>query len=435
MDHFHYHNDVLMAEEVSLETIAADVGTPAFVYSAATIRRHYQVYADAFQGLDALVCYAVKANGNIAVIATLAQMGAGADVVSVGELARALKAGVPADRIVFSGVAKEEAEMVAALEAGIMQINIESRPELDRLNAVATRMGVKAPIAIRVNPDVDAKTHAKITTGRAENKFGIDIDVAPEIYRDAEAMPGIDVIGIAVHIGSQLTDLAPYRAAYQRVRSLAEQLRADGVNIRRIDLGGGLGIPYGDDADFDANIPSPADYGRMAAEVLDGLGCKIVLEPGRLIVGNAGLLLSRVAYVKEGASQSFVILDSGMNDLIRPSLYDAYHAIVPVRKPEDHAPSRQVDIVGPICETGDTFAKGRAMPPVQADDLVAIRSAGAYGAVMASMYNGRPLTPEVMVDGTAFAIVRERVSVDQQLKWEHLPDWLKPDAPTKAALG
>jgi len=435
MDHFQYQDGILMAEDVSLETIAQAVGTPAFVYSAATIRRHYQVYADAFKDLDAMVCYAVKANGNLAVIATLAQMGSGADVVSAGELKRALRAGVPANRIVFSGVAKEETEMEAALSAGIMQINVESRPELERLNAVAMRMGVKAPIAIRVNPDVDAKTHAKITTGRAENKFGIDIHLAPAIYHDAEAMDGIDVIGIAVHIGSQLTDLAPYRAAYQRVRALAEQLRSDGIDIRRIDLGGGLGIPYGNDADFDAKIPSPAEYGKMAAEVLDGLGCKIVLEPGRLIVGNAGLLLSRVAYVKEGENRTFVILDTGMNDLIRPSLYDAYHAIVPVRQPDDHAPSRLVDIVGPICETGDTFAKGRAMPPVQENDLLAFRSAGAYGAVMASTYNARSLAPEVLVDGANFAVVRDRVTVDQQLEWETLPDWLVRDASKMAVHG
>lgn len=422
MDHFRYRDGVLCAEDVKLSDIADAVGTPVFVYSAATIRRHYHVYADAFSGLDALVCYAVKANGNIAVVNTLAREGAGADVVSVGELSRALRAGVAADKIVFSGVAKGADEMAAALDAGIMQLNVESWPELERLNAVALSRGVRAPVSIRVNPDVDAKTHAKITTGRAENKFGIDHDKAGEIYAAARDMAGIDVVGIAVHIGSQLTDLAPYRAAYARVRGLVEALRADGHDIRRIDLGGGLGIPYGDDAERDADIPSPADYGRMAAEVLDGLGCRILLEPGRLIVGNAGVLVSQVAYVKEGSSRTFVILDTGMNDLIRPSLYDAFHAVVPVRQPADDAPSRAVDIVGPICETGDTFAKGRAMAPVEAGDLLAFRSAGAYGAVMASMYNARALAPEVLVDGATFTVIRERVSVDQQLAWERLPD-------------
>jgi diaminopimelate decarboxylase len=422
MDHFAYRDGILQAEDVSLETIADAVGTPVFVYSAATIRRHYRVYAEAFSGLDALVCYAVKANGNIAVVNTLAKEGAGADVVSAGELTRALRAGVPADKIVFSGVAKGADEMAAALDAGILQINVESWPELERLNAVAVDKGVRAPVAIRVNPDVDAKTHAKITTGRAENKFGIDHDKAADIYHAARGMAGIDVGGIAVHIGSQLTDLAPYRTAYERVRALAEALRDDGHDIRRIDLGGGLGIPYGDDADGDSRIPSPADYGRMAAEVLDGLGCRILLEPGRLIVGNAGVLLSRVAYVKEGASRTFVILDAGMNDLIRPSLYDAFHAVVPVRKPADDAPARPVDIVGPVCETGDTFAKARAMGPVAAGDVVAFRSAGAYGAVMASMYNARALAPEVLVDGGRFTVVRDRVDIDRQLAWERLAD-------------
>ena len=422
MDHFSYRDGTLWAEDVSLEDVADAVGTPAFVYSAATVRRHYHVYAEAFSGLDALICYAVKANGNIAVVNTLAREGAGADVVSAGELTRALRAGVPADRIVFSGVAKGADEMAAALDAGILQINVESWPELERLNAVAQDRGRRAPVSIRVNPDVDAKTHAKITTGRAENKFGIDHDRAAEIYAAARDMAGIEVTGIAVHIGSQLTDLAPYRAAYTRVRGLVEALRADGHDIRRIDLGGGLGIPYGDDAERDAGIPSPADYGRMAAEILDGLGCRVLLEPGRLIVGNAGVLLSRVAYVKDGASRTFVILDTGMNDLIRPSLYDAFHAVVPVRKPADDAPSRAVDIVGPICETGDTFAKARAMAPVEAGDLLAFRSAGAYAAVMASMYNARPLAPEVLVDGARFTVVRERVSVEQQLDWERLAD-------------
>jgi diaminopimelate decarboxylase len=421
MDHFEYREGRLHAEGVPLEAIARSVGTPAYVYSTATLARHYQVFEEALAGLPHLICYALKANGNQAVIATLARLGAGADVVSEGELARALAAGVPPSRIVFSGVGKTSREMRAGLEAGIRQFNVESAPELERLSQVAASMGATAPIAIRVNPDVDPKTHEKIATGTAETKFGVPIGDARALYARAAALPGIEVVGIDVHIGSQLTDLAPYEAAFRLVAELAETLRADGHAIRRLDLGGGLGIPYERTNEVP---PLPRDYGEMVRRTVGHLGCEIEIEPGRLIAGNAGVLLSEVIYRKEGHERTFLILDAAMNDLIRPAMYDAHHEIVTVAEPAPEAAVAPVDVVGPVCETGDIFARARPMPPCGPGDLVAIRSAGAYGAVMASEYNARPLVPEVLVNGDAFAVVRPRPTFAEMIGRDTLPPWM-----------
>jgi len=421
MDHFTYRDGRLHAEDVDIARIAAEVGTPFYLYSTATLTRHYQVFEEALAGLPHLICYALKANSNQAVIATLARLGAGADVVSGGELARALAAGVPADRIVFAGVGKTRAEMERALSVGIRQFNVESVPELEALDAVASGMGTSAPITLRVNPDVDAETHAKIATGGAETKFGIPISDAPELYARAAAMPGIEVRGVDVHIGSQLTGLAPFETAFTRVADLTRRLRADGHAIDRLDLGGGLGIPY---HHSNAAPPLPFDYGAVIRRTVGDLGCEIEIEPGRLIAGNAGLLVSSVIYRKEGAARTFLILDAAMNDLIRPTLYDAWHDIVPVTEPAPGAPVLPVDVVGPVCETGDIFAEGRALPPLGAGDLVAFRSAGAYGAVMASEYNSRPLVPEVMVHGGAFAVTRRRPTYSEMIGRDTVPDWI-----------
>jgi diaminopimelate decarboxylase len=421
MDHLHYRNGRLYIEDVAIENLAAAVGTPVYVYSTATLQRHYRVFAGALNGLDAVVCYAVKANSNVAVIRTLANLGAGADVVSGGELRAALIAGVPADRIVFSGVGKSRNEMAAALNAGVMQINVESEPELETLSDVAVSLGVVAPIAIRINPDVDAHTHAKITTGRIENKFGIEWTAAHRIFSRAREMPAIRVNGVAVHIGSQLTDLKPFREAFHRLRDLVAMLRADRHDIRILDLGGGLGIPYGNEQ---APIPLPDAYADVVKATVGDLCCRLVFEPGRLLVGNAGALITRIIYVKEGATRTFVVADAAMNDLLRPTLYNAYHAIVPVSEPPLGAKTLDVDVVGPICETGDTFATRRPLPPMAAGDLLAIRTAGAYGAVMASSYNTRPLVPEVLVNDTLFEVIRERVSVDDLLARQRIPSWL-----------
>lgn len=423
MDFFNYKNGRLHAEDVAIDAIADAVGTPFYVYSTATLTRHFNVFADALRGTNALVCYAVKANSNQAVIRTLAALGAGADVVSGGELQRALKAGVKAHKIVFSGVGKSDGEIRAALEAGIKQINVESVPELERISAIATDMGVNAPVALRVNPDVDAGTHEKITTGRKENKFGIEWTGAHEVYAKAAALPGIAVRGIAVHIGSQLLDLKPFRDAYVRAGDLVAMLRADGLTVETLDVGGGLGIPYGDEDE--AGSPDPEAYAEVIHETVGNLGLELVLEPGRMIAGNSGLLVTRVEYVKEGATKTFLIVDAGMNDLIRPTLYDAYHQIVTVAEPDRGGERVNVDVVGPICETGDTFAKNRSLPPVLAGDLLAVRTAGAYGAVQASTYNTRALIPEVMVNGARFAIVRERVEVEDLIALDRLPDWLE----------
>jgi diaminopimelate decarboxylase len=421
MDHFLYKNGVLHAEDVAIPDIVASVGAPFYVYSTATLTRHFQLFDDSLAGMDHLVCYAMKAASNQAILQTLAKLGAGMDVVSGGEYARARAAGVPGERIVFSGVGKTRDEMRLALTGGIRQFNVESEPEMAVLSAVATELGVKAPITIRVNPDVDAKTHAKIATGKSENKFGIPISRAREVYAQAAALPGIDVIGIDVHIGSQLTQLEPFELAYQKVAELTETLRADGHNIRRLDLGGGLGIPY---TRSNEAPPLPTDYGAMVKRVLGHLNCEIEIEPGRLIAGNAGILVSQVIYVKEGEDRKFLILDAAMNDLIRPAMYDAHHDIEPVIEPQAGAERAKYDVVGPVCESGDTFAKGREMAQMTAGDLVAFRSAGAYGAVMSSEYNTRPLIPEVMVNGSEFAVIRSRPSFDEIINRDTIPKWL-----------
>ncbi len=421
MDHFLYRDGALFAEDVAISEIAAAVGTPFYVYSTATLLRHFKAFDDALDGMDHLVCYAMKANSNQAVLRTLAQAGAGMDVVSGGEYRRAKAAGVSGDRIVFSGVGKTAEEIRTALEGGIRQFNVESEPEMEVLNAVALSLGKVAPITIRVNPDVDAKTHAKIATGKSENKFGIPIARARDVYRMATGLKGLDVIGIDVHIGSQLTDLAPFEQAYQKVAELTEQLRADGHDIRRLDLGGGLGIPY---ERSNEAPPLPSDYGAMVQRTLGHLGCEIEIEPGRLIAGNAGLMVSEVIYVKSGEGRDFLILDGAMNDLIRPAMYDAYHDIVPVVEATPGAEQQPYDIVGPVCESGDTFAKQRMMPKLAAGDLVAFRSAGAYGAVMSSEYNSRALIPEVLVKDDQFAVIRRRPTFDEMINRDTIPEWL-----------
>jgi len=421
MDHFLYRNGALYAESVPVAEIAAAVGTPFYLYSTATLIRHYRLFDDALSGMDHLVCYAMKAASNQAILKTLAAEGAGMDVVSGGEYRRARAAGVPGDRIVFSGVGKTADEIRLALQEGIRQFNVESEPEMEVLSATAVEMGQIAPITIRVNPDVDAKTHAKIATGKSENKFGIPISRAREVYARAAALPGVEVIGIDVHIGSQLTELEPFELAYKKVAELTKVLRADGHTIRRLDLGGGLGIPY---ARSNEAPPLPSDYGALIKRTVGHLGCEIEIEPGRLIVGNAGLLVSRVIYIKSGEGRDFLILDGAMNDLIRPAMYEAYHDIVPVKEPAPGAEQAPFDIVGPVCETGDTFARQRMMPPLSAGDLVAFRSAGAYGAVMASEYNSRPMVPEVLAHGDQFAVIRPRPTFDEMINRDTIPAWL-----------
>lgn len=421
MDYFLYRNGSLYAEDVAVADIAAAVGTPFYVYSTATLLRHFKLFDDALADMDHLICYAMKAASNQAIIKTLAQAGAGMDVVSGGEYARAKAAGVSTDRIVFSGVGKTVDEITTALKGGIRQFNVESEPEMVVLNRVAGEMGVIAPITVRVNPDVDAKTHAKIATGMSENKFGIPISRARKVYETAGAMPHLDVIGIDVHIGSQLTDLAPFELAYQKVAELAEQLRFDGHDIRRLDLGGGLGIPY---VQSNETPPLPADYGKLIERTVGHLGCEIEIEPGRLIAGNAGLMVSEIIYVKSGEDRDFIILDGAMNDLIRPAMYEAYHEIIPVIEPVAGAEQALFDVVGPVCETGDTFAKERMMPLVNAGDLIAFRSAGAYGAVMSSEYNTRPLIPEVLVNGDQYAVIRARPTFDEMINRDTIPEWL-----------
>jgi len=421
MDHFLYRQGVLHAEDVSLIDIAASVGTPFYVYSTATLTRHYRLFTEALSPLPHLVCFAIKSLSNVAVLKVLGDLGAGMDVVSGGEYLRARAAGVPGGRIVFSGVGKTRAEIRAALEGGIRQFNVESEPELRAISEIAAAMGTVAPIAVRVNPDVDAKTHAKIATGKSENKFGIPIAKALGVYAEAAALPGIRVVGVDVHIGSQLTDLAPFEAAFAKVRELTLALRADGHRIDRLDLGGGLGIPYTRSNDAP---PLPMDYGAMIKRVLGDLDCEIEIEPGRLISGNSGLMVASVIWLKEGEGRDFLILDAAMNDLVRPSMYDAHHDIMPVTEPAPGTATRPFDVVGPVCETGDTFARARDLPPLAEGALVAFRSAGAYGAVMASEYNSRPLVPEVLVRGDHFAVIRERPSFDEMLSRDRLPPWL-----------
>ncbi|MDX1575196.1 MAG: diaminopimelate decarboxylase [Kiloniellales bacterium] len=418
---FVYKAGVLHAEDVSLARVAEAVGTPFYCYSSRAVACAYEAFAGAFADRPSLVCYALKANANLALVRTLARLGAGADVVSEGELRVALAAGVPAERIVFAGVGKTEAEMAAGLEAGILQFNVESLPELEALNRIATARGLRAPTALRINPDVDARTHEKITTGRAENKFGIDLGRAREIAASAAEMPGIALQGLAVHIGSQLTGLAPFRAAFERMAALYGELRAAGHDLTQMDFGGGLGIAYRDEAP-----PAVADYAAMVKQVVGDLDARLVFEPGRLLVGNAGVLVTRVIYVKEGAQRRFLILDSAMNDLIRPTLYEAWHDIVAVSEASG-TETQAFDIVGPVCETGDTFARQRPLPPMAAGDLLAICCTGAYSACMASEYNMRRLAPEVMVRGQEFAVVRARGDYAAMLARDRLPGWLEAE--------
>lgn len=421
MDHFLYRNGVLHAEDVALTEIAAAVGTPFYVYSTATLERHYRLFEEALAPLPHLVCFAVKSNGNIAVLKTLARLGAGMDVVSMGEYLRARAAGVPGEKIVFSGVGKTREEMRTALEGGIRQFNVESEPEMRALSEVAVSLGKVAPITIRVNPDVDARTHEKIATGKKENKFGIPIERAREVYAEAARLPGLEIVGIDVHIGSQLTELEPFEQAYLKVAELTAVLRADGHKITRLDLGGGLGIPY---ERSNSAPPLPTDYGALIKRTVGDLGCEVEIEPGRLISGNAGLLVASVIYLKHGEGRDFLILDAAMNDLVRPSMYGAHHDIIPVTEADAGTEYKPYDVVGPVCETGDTFAKARPLPPLEDGDLVAFRSAGAYGAAMASEYNARPLIPEVLVHGQQFAVIRRRPTYDEMMNRDSLPEWL-----------
>lgn len=421
MHHFAYRDGRLHAEDVPLETIAAEVGTPFYCYSTATLERHYRIFTEAFAGTDALVCYAMKANSNQAVIGTLAKLGAGMDVVSGGELKRALAAGVPGERIMFSGVGKTEAEHAAALEAGVFCINVESEPEVAQLSRIATSMGRTAHVSFRVNPDVDARTHAKISTGKKGDKFGIPISTAREAYARAAKLPGIHIAGVDMHIGSQIIDLQPFDDAYALMAEFVDTLRADGHVIDHVDVGGGLGIPYRDDNE---PPPEPLRYAEVVKRRLAGLGTRIILEPGRMMVGNAGILVTRVIYVKETEGHTFVIVDGAMNDLIRPTLYEAHHEIKPVIQPQPGAPKPKVDVVGPICESGDYLALGRKLPEVGPGDLLAVMTAGAYGAVQGSTYNTRALSPEVLVKGGDYAVVRPRLDVDAIIALDRLPAWL-----------
>jgi len=420
MNHFSYRNGRLHAEAVDLNTLADKIGTPFYCYSTATLERHYRVFAESFpQG--SLIAFSVKANGNIAVLKTLARQGAGADVVSGGELKKALHAGVPAERIVFSGVGKTKSEMKLALEAGIYQFNVESEPELLALSEVAVALDRTAPIALRVNPDVDAKTHAKITTGTAESKFGIPWTRVRSTYALAARLPGLQVVGIDLHIGSQIVDLEPFEIAFGKIAALTGQLRADGHTISRLDLGGGLGVPY---AANNEPPPDPSAYGRIATQMTGALGCRLILEPGRLIAANAGILVARVLYIKKGERKTFAIVDAAMNDLIRPALYDSHHDIVCVNEPSPNAEHRLYDVVGPVCETSDIFAADRDLPELKSGELVAILTAGAYGAVMSSAYNARPPAPEVLVKGELWSVVRPRPDDDALFGSERIPDWL-----------
>ena len=421
MDYFLYRNGILHAEDVAITEIAAAVGTPFYVYSQATLTRHFRVFDEALNGMNHLICYAMKANSNIAILKILGDLGAGMDVVSGGEYLRAKAAGISGDKIVFSGVGKTREEMALAIKNGIRQFNVESEAELKVLNEVALSLGAIAPITLRVNPDVDAKTHAKIATGKSENKFGIPILKAQEVYSIAASMEAIDVVGIDVHIGSQLTDLEPFRLAYKKVAELTKVLRQDGHNIRRLDLGGGLGIPY---ESSNQSPPLPEDYAKVIHETVGDLDCEIEIEPGRLLTGNAGLMVSSVIYNKSGEGRDFMIVDAAMNDLIRPALYEAYHEIIPVIESTENSETQDYDIVGPVCETGDTFANKRALTPVADGEMVAFRSAGAYGAVMASEYNTRPLIPEILVHGDQFSIIRDRPSIEAIIKRDIIPDWL-----------
>ncbi|MEP7172831.1 MAG: diaminopimelate decarboxylase [Aestuariivirga sp.] len=420
MHHFAYRDGMLHAEDVDLNIIADEIGTPFYCYSTATLERHYRVMSEAFKGSEHAICYAMKANSNQAVIKTMADLGAGMDVVSEGELRRALAAGVPGRKIVFSGVGKTAREMALGLKEGVSCFNVESEPELELLSLVAQRTGQRATISIRVNPDVDARTHAKITTGKADNKFGISFTRASQVYARAAALPGLDVVGIDMHIGSQITEIEPFEQAFKLMAELTTRLKAEGHNIRHLDLGGGLGVPYRGTNDVP---PHPDEYAAVVKRTLGHLGLKYVLEPGRMITGNAGILVSRVIYVKENDGFYFVIQDAAMNDLIRPTLYDAYHEIIPVKKPADQAAEITADIVGPVCETGDYIAKARRLPQPEPGDLLATMTAGAYGAVQSGTYNTRPLVAEVLVKGKIWSLVRPRQTYEDLIGLDHLALW------------
>jgi diaminopimelate decarboxylase len=422
MHHFDYRGGVLHAEDVDLVALADEVGTPFYCYATATITRHYKVFAGAFADVRALVCYAMKANSNQAVIATLARLGAGADVVSLGELKRARAAGVPADKIMFSGVGKTARELAAAVEEGILCVNVESEPELDLLSQIAAGKGRSVCVSLRVNPDIDARTHAKIATGRSENKFGIPISRAREVYAHAAKLEGIRVSGVDMHIGSQITELAPFGNAFALLSDFVRTLRSDGHHIEHVDLGGGLGIPYRDDNE---PPPDPDAYAQVVKHATRDLDCTLIFEPGRLIVGNAGILVTRVIYLKRGDAKTFVIVDAAMNDLVRPTLYEAHHEIWPVRRAPAGAPRIRADVVGPVCESGDYLALDRDLVEPAPGDLVAVMSAGAYGAVQAGTYNTRALVPEVLVNGADWAIVRPRVEVEDLIGLDRIPGWLK----------
>ncbi|HEU5019139.1 MAG TPA: diaminopimelate decarboxylase [Pseudolabrys sp.] len=421
MHYFAYRGGVLHAEAVSIDTIAAAVGTPFYCYSSATLTRHYQVFANAFAGVDALVCYAMKANSNLAVIKTLGRLGAGADVVSGGELKRARIAGIPPHKIMFSGIGKTADELALAIDEGILCINVESEPELDLLSSIAVAKNRTAPVSVRVNPDIDARTHHKIATGKAENKFGIPITRAREVYARAAKLPGIEVVGVDMHIGSQITDLEPFGNAFTLLAELVRALRGDGHRISHVDLGGGLGIPYYDD---NQPPPDPTAYAAVVKHATRDLGCRLIFEPGRLIVGNAGILVTQVLFVKRGEARNFIVVDAAMNDLIRPTLYDAHHEIWPVLERRMSAAHMRADVVGPVCESGDFLARDRDIAEPAAGDLLAVMTAGAYGAVQAGTYNTRGLVPEVMVNGAEWALVRPRVDVDRLIALDRLPDWL-----------
>jgi len=423
MHHFAYRNGVLHAEAVDLANLAEAVGTPFYCYSTATLERHFRVFAEAFSDAPALVCYAVKANSNQAVIATLARQGAGADVVSGGELRRARAAGIPPERIMFSGIGKTAAELALALDEGILCVNVESEPELDLLSEIAAAKGQTAHISIRVNPDVDAKTHAKIATGKSENKFGIPISRAREIYAHAATLPGVRVVGVDMHIGSQITELTPFDNAFVLLSEFVRTLRSDGHTISHVDLGGGLGIPYREGEE----PPDPAAYAAVVKRATKGLDCRLIFEPGRLLVGNAGILVTRVIYNKRGEAKTFVIVDAAMNDLIRPTLYEAHHDIRPVAEPLVGAATITADVVGPVCESGDFLALNRELPQPAPGDLLAVMTAGAYGAVQAGTYNTRPLVPEVLVNGDQWALVRPRLEVDALIGLDRLPPWIAPN--------
>ena len=419
MHHFAYKSGILHAEDVNLVDLANEVGTPFYCYSSATIERHYKVLDEAFAGTEHTICYAMKANSNQAVIKTLANLGAGMDVVSEGELRRALAAGVPARKIVFSGVGKTAREMALALREGIACFNVESEPELELLNEVAGRVGQRAAVSIRVNPDVDAKSHAKITTGKSDNKFGVTYLRASEVYARAASLPNLDLTGVDMHIGSQITELAPFEQAFKLMAELVAKLKSEGHNIRHLDLGGGLGVPYRGTNDVP---PHPDEYAAMVKRTLGHLGLKYMLEPGRLIVGNAGIMVTRVIYVKENEGKHFIIQDGAMNDLIRPTLYEAYHEIISVNE-NRNAQTFEADVVGPVCETGDYFAKARRMPQVREGDLLAVMTAGAYGAVQSGTYNTRPLIPEVLVKGDKWAVIRARQTYEELIGLDQLAPW------------